>query len=143
MLKDAQKPYARLLIQKLKECGIKEVVVSFDGSGDSGQIEEVSFGSMDQPDAFVEWLEIDSTWVEGSWVEKTEVKSIDIHSALESFCYEALEEAGIDWYNNDGGYGELRINLDPIEVHLEVSTRYTQTETSSFGFTENLEEVEE
>lgn len=142
MLKNVQKPYARLLIQKLKECGIKEVVVSFDGSGDSGQIEDVSFGSMQKPDASVEWVVTDSTWVNGVWVEKHEVKSIDIHSALESFCYEALEDAGIDWYNNDGGYGELRINLDPIEVYLEVNTRYTHTDTSSFGFDENLEEVE-
>jgi hypothetical protein len=53
-----------------------------------------------------------------------------------------LEDAGIDWYNNDGGYGELRINLDPIEINLEVSTRYTETFTSSLGFDENLEEVE-
>jgi hypothetical protein len=142
MLKDAQKPYARLLIQKLKECGIKEVVVTFDGSGDSGQIEEVSYGfAVDKPDAFVEWVQISSSWENGNWVEKTQVKKIDIDSALENFCYEALEDAGIDWYNNAGGYGELRINLDPIEINLEVSTRYTETFTSSLGFDENLEEV--
>jgi hypothetical protein len=143
MLKDAQKPYARLLIQKLKEFGIKEVVVTFDGSGDSGQIEEVSYGfAVDKPDAFVEWVQISSSWENGNWVEKTQVKKIDIDSALENFCYEALEDAGIDWYNNAGGYGELRINLDPIEINLEVSTRYTETFTSSLGFDENLEEVE-
>lgn len=144
MLSEAQKPYARLLIQKLKAAGIKEVIVTFDGSGDSGSIDEVSFGSMAKPEGIVEWVHTSSHYEKDKgWVETSVVKSIAIDSALENFCYEALQVTGIDWYNNDGGYGELRINLDPIEVNLEVNTRYTETHTNSFGFTENLEEVEE
>jgi len=47
-----------------------------------------------------------------------------------------LERTNIDWYNNDGGCGQMTINLDDkVEIELEVNTRYTEYNTDSFDLT--------
>jgi hypothetical protein len=91
----------------------------------------------------VDYPETSSTWEKDvGWIKKHEIKRMPIKEALESFCYTMLEETGIDWYNNDGGYGELYITLDPCEIQLEVNTRYTQTSLDTFTLDEELEEKE-
>ncbi len=34
---------------------------------------------------------------------------------------------GVDWYNNDGGYGDLVINVENGTVALDVNVRYTES----------------
>jgi len=55
----------------------------------------------------------------------------------------ALERTGLDWYNNDGGQGTFRIDLDagnePI-VSLDVGINYIETNDHSFAFDDGEEE---
>lgn len=141
-------PYVKAMIKQLKDFGAMEVRISFDGAGDSGSIEEVSVWKGQErlkPLFDVEYMVSTGAWNSdtGKWEETANVKSMIVCDALEQFCYDKLEETGIDWYNNDGGYGELTINIgDDIEVNLEVHTRYTETTSDSFDLSEELSDEE-
>jgi hypothetical protein len=132
MLNQNLKPFATALLCTLKEAGVSLVVVEFDGSGDSGSITgvEIEGGT---PPLEAQWLFSSSSWVNEEWVTTEEVKSLPLNEVLEAWCYDSLEESQIDWYNNDGGFGELRIDLVEGEVKLEVNQRYTEISTYHFG----------
>lgn len=147
MFKDDHiKPYVQTMLKMIRDGGGKEIRISFDGSGDSGSVDSVEiYAGNDRLNMMfsVDYPETSSTWSkETGWVKKHEIKRMPVKEALESFCYTMLEETGIDWYNNDGGYGELYITLDPCEIQLEVNTRYTQTNLDTFTLDEELEEKE-
>ena len=52
-----------------------------------------------------------------------------LNEAIDELTYDYLEETGVDWYNNDGGYGELVIDVNAGTVALEVNVRYTESTT--------------
>lgn len=137
--------HIKTMFDQLRKAGATEVVISFDGSGDSGSIEYVSIHNADrqqiQVDQTVIYPKEKSTWVDGQWVDEIEHKEIPILEALEAYCYDELEKTNIDWYNNDGGFGDMRIDLsDTVSVELEVNQRYTEYHTTTFNLNEELEE---
>jgi len=91
-----------LLIQ-LADLGVTGIKVHYDGSGDSGSIEEVNYttdpcASPDDVDENVE-----------SWGGKSLSEiSDDASEKLKSFGYTLLEDVE-DWYNNEGGWGDICI----------------------------------
>ena len=50
-------------------------------------------------------------------------------AAIEELTDDYLAETNVDWYNNDGGFGELIIDVDEGTVALEVSVRFTESST--------------
>jgi hypothetical protein len=135
--------YIKTALAKLKEIGAIEVVIFFDGSGDSGSIESVSIRQSDGkvvPNLdylFVDYPIETSRYVEGEWLTDIEIKQMPIADALEKYTYDELERTNVDWYNNDGGFGELRIELsDDVSIELEVNQRYTEYTTYSFSLSE-------
>jgi hypothetical protein len=137
--------HIKTMFDQLRAAGATEVVISFDGSGDSGSIEYVSIHNADrqqiQVDQTVIYPKEKSTWIDGQWVNEIEHKEIPILEALEAYCYDELEKTNIDWYNNEGGFGDMRIILsDTVLVELEVNERYTEYQTTTFNLSEELEE---
>jgi hypothetical protein len=137
--------HIKTMFDQLRAAGAAEVVISFDGSGDSGSIEYVSIHNADrqqiQVDQTVIYPKEKSTWIDGQWVNEIEHKEIPILEALEAYCYDELEKTNIDWYNNEGGFGDMRIILsDTVLVELEVNERYTEYQTTTFNLSEELEE---
>ncbi len=137
--------HIKTMFDQLRAAGAAEVVIFFDGSGDSGSIESVDIFAAEnqrmQIDLTAIYPKQKSTYVDGRWVDEIEQKEMSIYEALEAYCYDELEKTNIDWYNNDGGFGEMRIDLgDTVSVELEVNQRYTEYHTTSFNLTEELEE---
>ena len=135
--------YISKALTTLKELGATEIVIYFDGSGDSGSIESVSIRQSDgKPvpnldDLFVNYPVEKSQFINGEWFNDVEIKQMPIADALEKYTYDELERTDVDWYNNDGGFGELRIELsDDISIELEVNQRYTEYTTHSFTLSE-------
>jgi hypothetical protein len=50
----------------------------------------------------------------------------DLDGAIRAITDDYLQETGVDWYNGDGGYGELEIDVDAGTVSLEVSVRFIE-----------------
>jgi hypothetical protein len=139
--------HIKTMFDQLRKAGATEVVISFDGSGDSGSIYAANIYNADnkqiQVDQTVIYPKEKSTWIDGQWVNEIEHKEIPILEALEDYCYDELEKTNIDWYNNDGGFGDMRIDLsDTVSVELEVNQRYTEYHTTTFSLNED-EELEE
>ena len=116
--------------------GVTEVVVSFDGSGDSGQIDSTDILGIDKPE------EVNITLIgEPRHVFNRELNAWEVTPAkdevfnlidgVNSVVYDALELSGVDWYNNDGGYGEWTWSQkDGLE--LSVHIRIIQTDLEHY-----------
>lgn len=146
------KDQKRLLMTLLKVMGGRKVEVAFSGGGDSGDIEGASLldqdgHAIDLKGATFDWHEGTSRMSEqeGKWVYETKVvPNMPIDDILVKITEDALEESGLDWYNNDGGSGTLMIDLtvDPPTINLSVGINYTETNWHDFDYTDNEEESE-
>lgn len=141
---ETNKAHVKQMLEMLKGVGADKICVTFDGSGDSGSVDEVAIYGSDngqiKVDFGVPYAVTSSSWVDGKWNKTEEVKMMPVKEALEQFCYDMLENTNIDWYNNDGGFGELNITLNPVEISLEVNTRYTEVNTDFFELDGELEQ---
>lgn len=116
---------------------ITSITVTFEGSGDSGSIDFIQVKQDDKtldPEAMylTAWIRpklyFDKDKKE--WVEPEPTKATtSLHEFIANHVYQALEETEVDWYNNDGGYGEWR--WDPVTgVDFDVQVRITETQTA-------------
>lgn len=136
----------RRILPVLRANGARRVTVSFDGSGDSGSIDDVHYGDVpiDGRALMVEIEVMHRSMQAGRWVTSRILEHKDLSTAIEELTDDYLEETNVDWYNNAGGFGELTINVDEGTVALEVSVRFTEP-TTEFSSTRDIvtgEEVE-
>jgi hypothetical protein len=94
----------------LKDRGITTVKVHYEGSGDSGSIDSISYYK-GEDEHNINDLDI----------------SDDMHQKLINLCYPMLDNIE-DWYNNDGGYGTVTIDLDTLHYDIANNIRYVDYE---------------
>jgi len=109
-----------MLLERLKEKGIVSVIIAFDGSGDSGGIEGIHcYNENDE-----------------------EVRAGELEEALFKLGEAIVEDhPGID-FNNEGCFGEIRIDVESGEIEIEVNTRYIEyhTDYKNTGLQDYLKE---
>jgi hypothetical protein len=102
-----------LLVTKVKDLGVDSIHIGFSGSGDSGDVDDVSFHRKGE--------EITSI------IEKSiNEESIDL---LKDIAWQIINEkvdAVGDWVNNEGGYGHLEIDVYKKTYDLTYSQRTTE-----------------
>ena len=116
----------------LREHGVGEINVAFDGSGDSGMIEHIGCLPDDREGILSIMMEhptIQRTFEDGQWISRMEPIQQSVRKALEELTYDYLEDTDVNWYDNEGGFGELRIDVVQGTVQLEVNARYTEVST--------------
>lgn len=115
-----------VLIAALAAAGITTVIVTFDGGGDSGQIESIVARTGDcdveLPDTLVELARADFHDEE---IRRT---TAPLPDAIESFCYDVLESKHGGWENNEGGFGEFTFNVAAGTVIFDFNYRIQQSE---------------
>jgi hypothetical protein len=120
------------LLNALSQAGVTHVTVSFDGYGDSGQIEniDVRAGEDDvtMPAATIEIAE--SVWGEA----EPKRSSVSLAAAVESLAYDVLERTHCGWENNDGAYGDIVFDVAEGVITLDYNERYTATENYAHSF---------
>jgi hypothetical protein len=120
------------LLNALSQAGVTRVTVSFDGYGDSGQIEniDVRAGEDDvtMPAATIEIAE--SVWGEA----EPKRSSVSLAAAVESLAYDVLERTHCGWENNDGAYGDIVFDVAEGVITLDYNERYTATENYAHSF---------
>jgi hypothetical protein len=120
------------LFEALAAAGITHVIVSFDGYGDSGQIEniEVKAGDaiVDMPDVQIEIAR--ALWGEAE-PERSEVAVAD---AVEHFVYDILMDTHEGWENNDGACGDFTFDVAARTITLDYNERYTESRYSQHVF---------
>jgi hypothetical protein len=130
------------IIDALDQAGIALVTVTFDGEGDSGQIEDIK--------AFAH-VEADTgtgtdprplpnkpvKYCEQSFRDHKSTKLMadkSLAEAIEDLCYALLEQKHCGWENNEGAFGEFTFEVEERRVRLEFDARFTDTVHSKHCF---------
>lgn len=130
-------------LAKMKELGVDSMTVHFSGGGDSGAVDSVDFynGKTHVPTKGVTMLwqreKTDFDEARKEWIRSTVDLDVKLEEIGELITYQALEECGLDWYNNDGGQGQFEITFNDDgepEISLDVGINYTETEDYRFTF---------
>ena len=116
----------------LSPAGITQIDVTFDGEGDSGQIQEVAAlsgeTSAELPTTVV-------TLASTEWgSDEITTREMPLPEAVEQLCYGFLEQEHDGWENNDGAFGEFTFDVEERSIALEFHARYTDTLTSDHTF---------
>ncbi len=120
------------IFQELAANGFTRINVTFDGEGDSGQIDNLA-GFVGDVLTKIPDQTVNVQWA--SWDGK-EVTSQEqsFHDAIERLCYDFLEQEHGGWENNDGAFGEFTLDVATKTVELEFNGRYTDVHTSTHTF---------
>ena len=114
------------LFDALAAAGIAEVLVSFDGYGDSGQIDDLQARSAGSEIALPDiGVEIAVARYDDAEPER---RCLALREAIEQLAYDALEELHGGWENNDGAYGAFQFDVASRAITLDHHERYTATE---------------
>ena len=118
------------LLLKLADIGITGIKVHYAGSGDSGAIESLVYTTekldMDEVDAFME-IDTLNIW---SNENNLSVLNSELNDLVKNFVLEKLLDDIEDWWNNDGGEGEVLI-LVPSGKY-QINNRIYITHTKDF-----------
>jgi len=119
------------MMKALKLNGIAEVIIEFDGCGDEGQVQGISCTKLDGSEGSLEFpSSIPGTTItagasvwssqRGRYVVEPDDRSSTMAELLDRWTYLLLDKTGVDWVNNEGGYGEIVIipATDTIECHI-------------------------
>jgi hypothetical protein len=121
-----------VLLNALTLAGVTQVVVTFDGYGDSGQIENVEVRAGDNdiamPAASIEITE--AVWGQS----EPERSTVSLATAIESLAYDVLERTHCGWENNDGAYGDIIFDVAEHRITLDYNERYTSSENYTHIF---------
>jgi hypothetical protein len=115
---------------KLADLGVTGVKVYYEGSGDSGCIEEIVYAinkmDEDEENAF---SDLDDIHIYGK--DAMHLKDLDsgLASDIENFVEEKLLNEIEDWWNNEGGSGSLCILIPSGKYKIINDIRITEVET--------------
>lgn len=126
----------RIVFKALSLHGVTDVRVSFNGEGDSGQIEDIAVTPEDRTDV----LDAEITMMTTSWPDSEGASERrPLRDALEDVCYDALSQTHGAWENNDGAYGDIVFDVNQRTVTLEFNERYMSTEYYEHRWTEEAD----
>lgn len=131
----------KLFMSTLRTLGAVRATVHFSGGGDSGDITAVlvmnsSHVAIDLTDLRMPFTQEIGRWEGNQLVNKKVTGMTSYEDILRTLCEQALDTTDLDWYNNDGGQGDLTIDFtqSPPSITLDVGINYTTTENHSYDF---------
>jgi len=115
---------------KLADLGVTGIKVQYEGSGDSGAIENVVYTTekMDE-DEEAAFDDINDINLWGKDVSHLQELDSGLSSDIANFVEEQLLNDIEDWWNNDGGYGSVCILIPSGKYKIYNDIRITQIES--------------
>jgi hypothetical protein len=114
------------IFDALQVAGITRVVIEFEGSGDSGQMEQATaFQGEEEIVAFPK-DPIQLTNVEFGDGKDTEAE-VSLRDAIETVAYELLGQTHGSWEDGDGGSGTFTFDVAEQSITLDFDERYIDT----------------
>lgn len=142
---DRVKYHANLLFDTLVQTKVSSIEVTFDGCGDSGQVESVNY--TDANGKGIDEAYLNKTIVKGSaktsyhqWDEKTkklvltEAREGNVREIVEEICYDKLGASHGGWEINEGSYGTFHFDVSTRKVSLQYNERIEEVRTSEESF---------
>ncbi len=120
------------LLDALALAGVTHVIVSFDGYGNSGQIENVEVRAGDDDTV----MPAGTIGIgEAVWDQpEPKLACVSIAAAIESLAYDVLEKTHCGWEDGDGAYGNIVFNVSERMITLDYNERYTASENYTHTF---------
>jgi len=126
----------------IKLLGIEKIEVTFDGCGDSGQIDSITCISEDGSDVDLKAIKVGKVKFiigrqynpDGTVEPVTEIRESNLEEVIEHICYNTLETSHDGWEINEGSFGTFTIDVATGKINLEYNERVTSVETSNFEF---------
>ena len=113
------------LLFQLADHGVTGIKVKYDGGGDSGAIEWIGFTTKPckTPEDVDDKVE--------DWADNARLTNLgsELYSQIEHFAEEKLLDDIEDWWNNEGGWGELCICVPSGKYQITNNIRITDHET--------------
>lgn len=120
------------VLAALAAVGITHVVVSFDGYGDSGQVENVE---TKHNDLTVMLPAIEVAWISVVWgANAHEHVRLPLREAIESVVYDCLGETHQGWELSEGAFGEVTFDVAEGTITLDYNERRTDSDYSQHVF---------
>ncbi|SEO05623.1 hypothetical protein SAMN04488103_11149 [Gemmobacter aquatilis] len=120
------------LFDGLMAAGITHVTVTFDGEGDSGQIESIAAWN---GETAVDFPPVEIAYAALTWDDpEVEMRQLSLEDAVEQLAYDFLSDTHGGWENNDGAYGEFCFDAAARSIHLEFNERFTSSELFTHDF---------
>jgi hypothetical protein len=112
------------LLFQLADIGVTGIKVKYDGAGDSGSIEWIGYTTekCNTPEDVNDNVE--------DWDNDTNLATLDssAYALIEDFAQEKLLNDVEDWWNNEGGFGDLCICIPSGKYIINNHVRVTDTE---------------
>jgi len=112
------------LLLKLTDRGVTGIKVKYDGGGDSGAIEWIGYTTekCDTPGDVSDNI--------NDWENDSDLAELDssAYSLIEDFAQETILNDIEDWWNNEGGFGNLCISVPSGKYIINNHVRVTDTE---------------
>ena len=115
---------------KLKDLKIESFRVEYSGSGDSGEIEEISI----KPDNLKIKVDV-GTWKkfdQQSFEYKETNEPKPLKDFIEDFCYELLEDNHGGWEINEGQSGAIEWDIKENDLSHNYTTYIEHSESESY-----------
>ncbi len=111
------------LLFQLADHGVTGIKVKYDGGGDSGAIEWIGYTKKpcETPEDIDDKVE--------DWSNDSNLSVFDsgAYSQIEEFAYKLLDDIE-DWWNNEGGWGDLCICVPSGKYIINNHVRITEAE---------------
>jgi hypothetical protein len=112
------------LLLKLADLSVTGIKVKYDGGGDSGAIEQIAYTKVkcDTPRDVDDEIDV--------WDNDMSLAALDsgLYSLVEEFSEHKILNDIEDWWNNEGGFGDLCICVPSGKYIINNSVRITETE---------------
>lgn len=110
------------LLLQLADRGVTGINVYYEGGGDSGCIENITY--ITTPCSSPDEIEIDN-WGDSN----DDLKTLDSEAEdiINEFANEKILNDIEDWWNNDGGYGNLLICVPSGKYVIYNNVKFTET----------------
>jgi len=121
-----------VVFDALVAAGITRLTIEFDGEGDSGQLNGVAAYRGEIK------MTLPPTPIT---LHRSQLNTLGLitHSevlteAIETLCYDYLEQKHDGWENNEGAYGTFEFDVGNRTVSLEFNARFVDTTTHNHTF---------
>ncbi len=122
-----------VLFEAFTAARIASVTVTFDGCGDSGQMEDMSAVDLnDMTVSIPEWT-INTRRADFHGLTVKE-EATTVEDFIETLCYDLLSKRQNGWENGDGAYGQIIFTTAQRAIRIEFHERYTETNYYEYDF---------
>ena len=114
----------RRILPVLRDGGVENVTIYFDGSGDDGCVDEVMLDPDDHVLAeTVVTAQITKRFVDGGWTTCVRDAPASVEDALKAIGLGLASAPGINWWDGEGGHGSITIDVASETIEMEIHVR--------------------